>query len=146
MFTVYSILVVMGDIADSEVVWPPHTNKQVFDPEKWLEAKFHPAVVAILALLPYPRDGVEYSIAPEAQGLSYLGDLGGDGGPGYEDLRNGEGFHVGQRCFDFVGTKEQLIQLNHIRLTDGGGGGDNYIYDTEEGTCHIIYRCLDTTR
>jgi hypothetical protein len=123
-FAIYSMLISMGDITESDIHWPPYTAES-FQSQAWLEAGFQNCAVDILALLPYFKEEFKHwNIAPQAEALSYLGRPIPCG-------CNPKQGHTQLRCWNFVG--EDLIHPDHVRLTDGGRDGNNYIYDTNTG-------------
>ena len=131
LFAVYSILVAIGHFNEDEIIWPPHSIRD-FSATEWLATGLDPVVVSIAALLPYPGPKARYApwhIAPEAMALSYLG------GPKLERAASTGQNIIAQRIYDFAGNGP--TPQNHIRLTDGGRDGNNYIYDTATGMCIV---------
>jgi hypothetical protein len=120
LFAVYTTLVSLHYVNSDDVSWAPHSNLIA---EQWLAIGFTEEVVDILALLPYPRKKVEgWDLAPEAPALSYLGTG-----------------NIGVRDTTF--NQDDNILPDHIRLTNGGRDGNNYIYNTKEGKSLFQIKC-----
>jgi hypothetical protein len=112
LFAVYTTLISLQYISPDDISWAPHS--EFFDGE-WLAVGFTQDVVAILALLPYPRRKLSgWDIAPEAPAQSYLGK-------GKGSVR------------DTTFNQDDNILPEHIRITNGGRNGNNYIYNTKDG-------------
>lgn len=130
MFAVWSLLVSIGHLSEGDVLWPPYTSEQ-FKAQAWLDGGLTPTVVAIIALLPYPRMDYKsrddrFHIDPEALLTSYLGS------PEYDSSHERPDGYLAQRDIDALGR--DLIKADHVRLTEGWIDGTNYIYDTTSGT------------